>query len=244
MSSPRNVALRVAALATLGAGVIHLAVVGDHASAWWVSGVFFGLLTAFQLGWGLVVLARPPLVGSSTRTGAALLGAGAVVNGGAAVLWAITRWVTGEPFGPNAGTELPVGPAGIASTVLEIVALGALVVGPRLHTRPVRGLAPVLLALGIALVAPTTAWGLAGGMSHDHGSHGDGEDPGHHEDDAGHDEGGHDDKAHDEGGHDGDDRQPAPSPQPANQKSPAAPRQPSTPTPSPEQDHHEDAHDH
>ena len=229
MSSPRTVALRVAALATLGAGVIHLAVVGDHASSWWVSGVFFGLLTAFQLGWGLVVLARPALVRRSTRTGAALLGAGAVVNGGAAALWAITRWVTGEPFGPNAGTELPVDPAGIASTALEIVALGALVVGPRLHTRPVRGLAPALLVLGIALVAPTTAWGVAGSMSHDHGSHGDGEDPGHHEDD---------------GTHDGDDRKPAPSPQPAHQKSPAAPRQPSTPTPSPEQDHHEDAHDH
>lgn len=204
MTSPRHTALRVAAIATLGAGVIHAAVVEDHASTWWVSGVFFALLAAAQLGWGLLALVKPQVLETDRLTGRALLAGALLVNGGSAVLWAATRWITGEPFGPNAGMELPIGPAGIASTLLEVLAVGALLTGPRLHARPTRGLLPALVAAGLVLAAPT-AWGVAGSMAHDHASHSDGAhgEDGHH-DDGGHDDGGHDDAGHDDGGHQDD----------------------------------------
>lgn len=241
MTNPRHAALRVAAIATLGAGVIHLAVVEDHARTWWVSGVFFALLAACQLGWGLAGLARPRLLDPGRTVGRALLLFAVLVNAGSALLWMVTRWITGEPFGPNAGTQLPVGPAGIASTVLEGLALVALLVGPRLHARPARGLVPALVAAGLVLAAPT-AWGVAGSMAHDHSAHSDSE--GHHE--GGHDDG-HDD-GHDGGDHGGggahrdaddagtpDKQKPSPAPGGTSQK--PTPKQSSD-------DHGDDGHAH
>lgn len=103
---------------------------------------------------------------------------------------ALTRWVTGEPFGPAAGIPLPVGPAGIASTLLELLAIAALLTGPRLARRPLRAVAPVLAASVLVVAAPTV-WGVNGAMAHDHGSHTDADDhDGEHHDESG--EGHHD----------------------------------------------------
>ncbi len=168
---------------------MHAFVVQDHYATWWLSGAFFALLTAFQVGWGLVAVIRP----AARRTGL-LLTAGVAVNAAAAVLWGVTRWVTGEPFGPAAGTQLPVGPAGIASTLLELVVVAALLVSLRLPARPAPRLLASLLAAGLVLSAPT-AWGVSGALAHDHAGHvgGDHSDDGH----DGHDEAPHDD-GHDE----------------------------------------------
>ena len=99
--------------------------VTDHARVWWVSGAFFALLAVFQLAWGVRPAAAPAVV-SAGRLRTVLLASGMLVSVSSATLWALTRWVTGEPFGPQAGTELPIGPAGIASTGLEIATISAL----------------------------------------------------------------------------------------------------------------------
>lgn len=184
MHTPSSASVRIAALASLGAGIIHAAVVQDHSRTWWVSGVFFALLAAFQVGWGLLALLRPP--GPGSRWGRWLLVAGLAVAVGSAALWTVTRWVTGEPFGPNAGTQLPVGPAGIASTSLELVTVVGVLASHRLPSRPARGVLAAVMAAALVLAAPT-AWGVAGAVAHDHAEHAD---TGHHDDghDDGHDE--------------------------------------------------------
>lgn len=187
MHAPRSTAARITALASIGAGIVHAVVIADHAQSWWLSGVFFALLTAFQLLWGLLILARPRTITAGGRIAGPMLASFIAVNAGAAILWAVTRWGTGEPFGPQAGAPLPIGPAGIASTALELVVVGVLVISALLSTirgdaahrgHPTRArVVAVLLASALVLSAPT-AWGVAGGLHHDHSAHAhdDGED--------------------------------------------------------------------
>ena len=178
-----HTAVRLAALASFGSGVIHVAVVTDHARVWWVSGAFFALLAVFQLAWGVLAAAVPAVV-SAGRLRTVLLASGILVNVSSATLWALTRWVTGEPFGPQAGTELPIGPAGIASTGLEIATIAALGWALAWPSRPHKGGA-VALAVGVLLVTAPTAWGVSGALAHDHGAHADDGQP--HDDAEPHD---------------------------------------------------------
>ncbi len=74
-------ALAVAAIASVAAGVIHAAAAANHEGdpllAW-----MFGLCAVAQLGWGAAVALRPrPRV----------LVVGLVINGGAMLVWALTR---------------------------------------------------------------------------------------------------------------------------------------------------------
>jgi hypothetical protein len=50
-----------AACASLGAGLIHLAVVSEHVSAWWLYGVFFIVLSVVQMAWAVEAMASGPL---------------------------------------------------------------------------------------------------------------------------------------------------------------------------------------
>ena len=175
---------RTAGLASLGAGTIHAVVVEDHGATWWASGTFFALLAAFQLAWGLWVLVRPD---SRTRRGRSLLLLGVAVNLASAALWAVTRWVTGEPFGPAAGAELPVGPAGVASTGLELVLVAVALISLRVPARPVRGLLAGTVAVAAVLAAPTV-WGVQGALAHDHADHTGTDHTGTDHHDDGHDE--------------------------------------------------------
>src|SRR5688500_4331588 len=75
-----GLAARLAAIASLGAAVIHFAVVPTHWKEWIPSGLFFVSIALFQLSWARAVLAR---------TTTAVLAAGIVGNVGAAALWAL-----------------------------------------------------------------------------------------------------------------------------------------------------------
>ncbi len=110
--------IRIAAVASLGAGLIHAAVARDHFAEWWVYGSFFTLLAIFQVGWALVVW------GGATRR--ALL-AGLCINAATIALWLVTR-TTGLPIGPEPGVPEPAGVADVACGILElaVVALSAL----------------------------------------------------------------------------------------------------------------------
>lgn len=71
-------------------GGIHGTVFPGHAGEYWLFGVFFALVGAFQLAWAYRVLTRPS---------AFLATLGIAVNGVVIALWVLTRTV-GLPLGP------------------------------------------------------------------------------------------------------------------------------------------------
>jgi hypothetical protein len=106
-------AARLAAIASVGAAVIHLAVMPSHWQYWLPAGLFFAVIAVFQVAWALAAWARP---------GAPLLGIGVAVNGACVVLWAWSR-TTGLPFGPHAGVPEPVAAADICALLLQCYAV-------------------------------------------------------------------------------------------------------------------------
>jgi hypothetical protein len=152
---------RTAGLCSAAAAAIHFGVTGEHFHEWWLYGVFFLLLAAYQLWWAAISWQSP-----SRRE----LGAGAVVNAGVITLWLVTR-TTGLPFGPDAGTAEPFGTADIVSAALEAVVVGLVVAltlaaarplsrldrstNPRIGSAVVAAVAAIALgSSGVALAAP------------------------------------------------------------------------------------------
>lgn len=167
-----RLAARLAALASLGASVIHFAVVPTHWQEWMPAGVFFTSIALFQLLWARLVL---------TRTTTPVLAAGIMLNLGAIALWAVSR-TAGAPFGPHAGEAELIQAADLCALLLQIyVVMGASWVwyrGLQGEPVPVFGSAVVLMgAVGVVALASTV--GVASGLQHGH--HGPASaDGGHH----------------------------------------------------------------
>jgi hypothetical protein len=132
------------------AAAVHVVASTGHFSEWWLYGVFFAALAAWQAAWGVLVYREP-------SEGALVMGAGA--NVGVAILWLITR-TTGLPFGPDQWSPEKVGVLDIAATVdeLSIACLSLALVSAawrrRLAPRPVEWLLlGLLIASGVALMA-------------------------------------------------------------------------------------------
>ena len=166
--APADVARCWASFASLGAGLVHLAVVQEHLAEWWLYGVFFAVVGAAQIGWGVAALARDraPFL----RT---------VVSGNLAVvaLWAVTRTV-GLPVGPEPWQAEAAGRADVLCALLEIAVAGALVVAARCAARQAStgrsvGRVVALLFAGALAVSAVTTPALAatpaGGHAHHHG---------------------------------------------------------------------------
>lgn len=152
---------RLAALASLGAAVIHFAVVPTHWQEWILSGLFFVFLALFQLTWAALVLSRPT---------APVLAAGIMINVGAIALWALSR-TAGAPFGPHGGTAELVQAADLCALLLQVyVIMGAGWVWHRGYRgAPIPVHATALIAVGaVAVVALASAVGVASGMRHGH----------------------------------------------------------------------------
>ncbi|MEI6251434.1 MAG: hypothetical protein WCP30_01360 [Mycobacteriaceae bacterium] len=109
-------AARCAAIASVGAGLIHFAVMPSHWLNWWAAGLFFAPVAVFQLMWAYLAWSRPrPL----------LLAAGIAANAGIAVLLVVSS-TAGLPFGPHAGVAEAMDTAGICALLLECyVIMGA-----------------------------------------------------------------------------------------------------------------------
>lgn len=179
-----RLAARLAAIASLGAAVIHFAVVPTHWQEWMPSGLFFVSIALLQLIWALVVVARPTT---------AVLAAGIAANVGAAALWALSR-TAGAPFGPNAGEPELVQAAGLCALLLEVyVVMGAGWVWYRGHqSEPISAFANAIVLLGAGtLIAAAASVGVASGLQHDHHAPA-GAEPEHHKPSIGHDDGHHD----------------------------------------------------
>jgi hypothetical protein len=95
---------------SLGAGVIHFAVSGEHYDLSWVHGAFFAVAAWLQLSWAIAVVLRP------TRR---LLTAGVILNAGILGVWVMSR-IWGAPFGPNPWTPEDVNLADALSSGFEL----------------------------------------------------------------------------------------------------------------------------
>jgi hypothetical protein len=154
----------VLAALSLGAGVIHFAVSGEHYDLSWIHGAFFAVVAWLQLSFAIAVVLRP-----ARR----LLTAGIFLNTGILGVWVMSR-VWGAPFGSNPWTPEEVGWADALSSGFElgIVVLSlAVLVRPAMaqhelrpvFARPVVGIA----GLGVAVIA-SLAFTPAFASSHDH----------------------------------------------------------------------------
>ncbi len=165
-----RLAARLAALASLGASIIHFAVVPNHWEEWTPAGVFFVLIAVYQLVWARIVLVR------STWP---VLAAGVMVNLGGIALWAVSR-IAGAPFGPNAGEAEVVQAADLCALLLQIyIVMGAGWVWYRgSRGEPVPGFANAVILMGaFGVVALASTVGVASGLRHGHGAS---EGGGHH----------------------------------------------------------------
>jgi hypothetical protein len=179
-----RLAARLAAIASVGAAVIHFAVVPTHWQEWMPAGLFFVSIALFQLIWARVVLARPAT---------AVLAAGIAANVGAAALWALSR-TAGAPFGPHAGEPELVQAAGLCALLLEIyVVMGAGWVWYRGHQpESISAFANATVLLGAStVIAAAATVGVASGLQHNHHVPASAE-PEHHRPSIGHDDAHHD----------------------------------------------------
>jgi hypothetical protein len=103
------------ALLSIGAAVIHFAVIAQHMNEWWLTGTFFVVVALFQLAWAVAVLARPSQP---------LFLMGAVVNALVVITWIVSRTV-GVPVGPEAGEAEPIGLPDVLATSYEALLVAA-----------------------------------------------------------------------------------------------------------------------
>ena len=156
-----RLAARLAAVASLGAAVIHFAVVPTHWQEWMPSGLFFVSIALFQLIWARMVLARTTMP---------VLAAGIMLNIGAVSLWAVSR-TAGAPFGPHAGVPELVKGADLCALLLQIyVVMGAGWVWYRgRQGEPIPAFASAIVLLGAgAVIALASTVGVASGLRHGH----------------------------------------------------------------------------
>lgn len=156
-----NPLLALAVFASLGAGVIHLAIAPQHTS-WWLSVAFFLGLGLAQIGGAVYLAARP--VPTSIMLGLAL------VNVGALATWLISR-TTGMPFGPHKGVAEPAARTDIVASVLGLTIVLTAVAIAR-HWHPLHRLAQMRPALttatGATAVSALSLIAMTGVSGHAH----------------------------------------------------------------------------
>ena len=160
ISTRRDAARLSLALASAGAGAIHLALGPAHMAEWAVLGYGFYAAGVLQVAFGALLVRRERLL----RTG--LLGSLLVIG-----VWLVSR-TTGLPVGPERWQAEAVGRADLLCIGLEaLVALGALVLvrGGSLGRSSRPRTARVLVGAAALGVLASTGAALAS-PAHDHGS--------------------------------------------------------------------------
>jgi hypothetical protein len=154
-------AITIAAIASFVAGVVHVVAAGDHdgdAALVWL----FALCAGAQLGWGWSMAV-------SGQPGRRLLFAGLVINGGALLVWALTRTVGIGFFEPLEEAEA-VGPPDLAGAIAAGVSVAAvlwMLARPGVTAALAPGWAGVIAAGAVLLAVPA----LSVGHSHEDGGH-------------------------------------------------------------------------
>ena len=163
-----------AGFASLGAGLIHIAVVREHLTESPFLGISFIVVGLAQVGWALWALSRDTVPAPRST---------AVVTMGFIAAWAVSRTV-GLSLNPLTAGPEPVGVADVLCVVLEVAVIACVLVAASRTARqpaespqrvsrsaaPARSLA--LLAAGAlavsALATPAMAATTAGEHAHSH----------------------------------------------------------------------------
>ncbi len=188
---PVDVAVAVAALASLGAGAVHAAAIGVHNDVR-ATALTFTVLAVVQIGWAAAALARP-------RARAVLL-SGLAIHGGAIAGWILAKSMgIGfiEGLDTSESVQLADGIAvGLAAAAGALTAWALLVPAAageglaakasRVAQRPslrLMGLAVPVAVLAVAAMVSTGSHSHAGGAGHAHGeeaaadhAHGEGDE--------------------------------------------------------------------
>jgi hypothetical protein len=149
--------LRLGAVLSAAAAVVHLSVARVHFDEYWLFGVLFVASGVLQLAWAVLIWRR--------RDDRRLLVAGLALQLGIVVVWVASR-TTGLPDGPERWKPESVGPLDAVCSLDEvlIVVLGAVAVRA---ARRRRGVVDGLEAF--ALIATAGTWFLlAAGAGHGH----------------------------------------------------------------------------
>jgi hypothetical protein len=124
--------LRLAAVLSLGIGIVHLMLSPEYLSQWWGYGFFFMLAGLGQMTYGLLLLVLPwfyddpaSFLRDDPPVVRYLYVGGALGYLGVVALFVVTRTL-GVPAGPQAGTIAPFSAAGLATTLAEVVLAGLL----------------------------------------------------------------------------------------------------------------------
>lgn len=155
----------LAALVSVGAGVIHLLSVADHREHPLMAAFFVATAVA-QLGWAAAVILWPSKL---------LLFAGIAGNLGVVAVWAFSR-TTGLPFVPGAETPEAVGFRDAVATLFELLSAGAAGLAVALPAAVATAALPAgrnaVAAASVLVLLLTTPAALA---THSHGAHGHGD---------------------------------------------------------------------
>ena len=114
---PPRAALYPAAVLSLFAALVHLAVTPEHLAEWWGYGAFFLIAAVAQFLYAPLLLRRP-----SRR----VLLAGVLGNSAIVLLYLVTRTLGVPLFGPEAGEIEAVGALDACATLSEVVLAGIL----------------------------------------------------------------------------------------------------------------------
>ncbi|CAB5055626.1 MAG: hypothetical protein F2930_07110 [Actinobacteria bacterium] len=155
--SLKDVRMQWAALASIGAGVVHGTAVGLHADHPSLSRVFL-ILTVLQVGWGIVALQRNQW---------SIVTSGFAINGIAVIGWILTR-TTGIAF--VSGLEIAEKPQP-ADTLCALLAVGSVCVSLWAWRKRGTPTSPSLHLNGVYLCSAVTLlalWSVTG-HAHSHG---------------------------------------------------------------------------
>lgn len=110
--SDRTSALRIIlAISSIGAGVIHAAVVPQHVKEGALFGCFFILAAGFEIAWAMAVLFRPAVI---------VYTIGSLANGATIGIWLVSRTI-GLPIGPDPWMPEEIQSLDAAATSLELL---------------------------------------------------------------------------------------------------------------------------
>jgi hypothetical protein len=151
-------ALRVAAVASMSAGLVHVAAARSHSGERSIA-VCFALGAVAQIGWAVLALARPnPLV----------RWLGIALGLGAAGFWFVTHTSGINGIGAMGVKESIGFPDAVAAALAFGAAIAAFGAGLARHERPARhGVTSLAAVAALALAAPAMSGGHTHAASHD-----------------------------------------------------------------------------
>jgi hypothetical protein len=160
----RAFAAMIAITASVGAGVIHVALGPEHIEELGALGWGFAFAAALQIGWAVVALAM--FGDGRQRAGVGRLAAwGIAINIAILGAWAISRTV-GLPVGEGRWVAEPIGRTDSITAALEVTVIAAALVLRRARHGALAARARLAPVLASFVIAAATVIALAPGRAH------------------------------------------------------------------------------